>query len=225
MDIMQWLFYKVYSRIVPNYYFLLRKEVKSCRTVIDLGCGNASPLKYIKSKNQYTVGVDRFEPYLKKSKERFIHDKYIKSDILKLDLPAKSFECAMALDVIEHFEKKEGWKLINAMERLAQKKIVLVTPNGFVPQEIIDSNLYQQHKSGYNYTEMKKMGFRVYGVNGHKALRKEEANYRYSPRWIWFIISEITQLYTCFFPKNAYQILCVKKAGSKSPNFFTKRDF
>ena len=215
MSIRKWLFYKAYSRFIPNYYFLLRRETKNCRTVIDLGCGNTSPGKYVKSKNHYWVGVDRFEPYLTQSSYHKIHDKYIKSDILKLKMPAKSFECAMALDVIEHLEKKDGSKLINIMEALASKKIIIFTPNGFLPQKIKNGNIFQEHKSGYSCEEMKKMGFNVYGVNGYKGLRKEEAGFKYSPRWIWFFISELTQFLAYFFPKKAYQIFCVKSIEGK----------
>jgi SAM-dependent methyltransferase len=214
MNILSWLYYKVYSNIVPNYLFLLKREIKDCQTVIDLGCGTKSPAKYVRSKKQYWVGVDGFGPSIEKSKKQRIHDKYIESDILKLKLPAKSFECAIALDVIEHLGKKEGWQLLIQMEALASKKIIVFTPNGFLPQKTIDENTLQEHKSGYSYFEMRKRGFRIYGVNGLRSLREERAGYKHSPRWFWFFISELTQFYTCFFPKKAYQILCVKTVGA-----------
>jgi len=215
MNILPWLYYKVYSNIVPNYLFLLKREIKDCRTVIDLGCGTSSPAKYIRSKKQYWVGVDGFGPYIEKCKELKIHNTYIKSDIFKLKLPPKSFECAIALDVIEHLEKKEGEQFLKQMEALASIKIIIFTPNGYVPQKTIDENILQKHKSGYSYFEMRKMGFRVFGVNGLQRLRGEQAAYNYSPRWLWFFISELTQFYTYFFPKKAYQILCVKTVGAK----------
>ena len=221
MNILSWLYYKVYSNIVPNYLFLLKRKIKDCRTVIDLGCGTKSPAKYVRSKKQYWVGVDAFGPYIEKCKELKIHDTYIKSDILELKLPPKSFECAIALDVIEHLEKKEGGQLIEQMEALASKKIIVFTPNGYVPQKMIDKNILQEHKSGYSYFEMRKMGFRVFGVNGHQRLRGEQAAYNYSPRWLWFFISELTQLYTCFFPKKAFQILCVRSTAAKDPRLIT----
>jgi len=215
MNILPWLFFKVYSSLVPNYLYLLKREIKDCRTVIDLGCGTSSPAKYVRSKKQYWVGVDGFGPAIENSKKQRIHNEYIESDILKLKLPEKSFECAIALDVIEHLRKKEGWQLLIQMEALASKKIIVFTPNGFLPQKTIDENTLQEHKSGYSYFEMRKRGFRIYGVNGLRSLRGERAGYKHSPRWLWFFISELTQFYTCFFPKKAYQILCVKTVGAK----------
>jgi len=81
----------------------------------------------------------------------------------------------------------------NAMENVANNKIVLFTPNGFVPQTD-DKNPWNRHRSGWTAEEMKRRGYRVIGMNGLKHLKGEYATPKYKPKLLWYMISEITQL-------------------------------
>jgi len=71
-----------------------------------------------------------------------------------------SFDCVLASDVIEHFSKEEGYKLIEMMEKIARRKVIIYTPNGFLKQGEYDNNPWQVHKSGWNVKEMKKFFLR-----------------------------------------------------------------
>ena len=99
------------------------------------------------------------------------------------------------------------------MEKIAKNKVIIMTPNGFLPQGIYYNNPWQVHKSGWTVKEMKKRGYKVIGINGWKPLRGECARLRFWPKYFWLRISEITQFFVRNKPEKAFQILCVKTKG------------
>jgi len=207
---------ELYLRIFTNYEQELELSLKGCKTILDIGCGNSSPIKSF-SKNIYSVGVDAFSPNIEKSKRSGIHNKYFNIDVMGIGKKFKpdSFEGVLASDLIEHLTKKEGIKLIEMMEKIAKKKIIIFTPNGFLPQGEHDENPWQVHKSGWKVKEMKNRGYKVIGINGLKFLRGESASIKFWPKPLWKIISDITQLFVRNNPKRAYQILCIKDKYKK----------
>src|SRR3990170_2553627 len=111
----------IYTKIFPDLVSELGKELNDCKSVLDIGCGDDSPIKFF-SRRFYSEGVDIFLPSINKSKKETIHNKYHKMNILAIDKKFKpnSFDCVLALDVIEHLDKKGGLKLIKKMERIAK---------------------------------------------------------------------------------------------------------
>src|SRR5688572_21983719 len=106
--------------------------------------------------------------------------------------------------------KKDGYRLLKIMNKIAKKRVIILTPNGFVPQTGKDNEL-QEHLSGWSVSDFRKMGFKVLGRYGLKNLRKEKAELKYKPKVIWSLISEASNiLYTKNNPKEAYSLLCYK---------------
>jgi SAM-dependent methyltransferase len=194
----------------PTYVNLLNRELRGCKSVLDLGCGSGSPLKYVK-KTFYSVGVDTYWPSIEKSRKAGIHDKYVKEKVLNVRFKEGSFDCVVALDLIEHLDKKDGHRLIRLMDRIASKKVVIFTPNGFLKQDAVEGNPYQLHKSGWSAEEMKTLGFDVYGLNGIKSIRGEQARIKRRPKLFWEAVSMATQPFVFRRPKHAFQIFCVKR--------------
>jgi SAM-dependent methyltransferase len=197
-----------------QYTRLLEKEiVNDCQTLLDVGCGTSSPIQKFSHKLRHTVGVDCFPEALAKSQSLGIHHQYILADVLSLDknFAARSFDCVAALDLIEHLPKADGRQLIAMMEKIAKKKIIIFTPNGFLPQGADDNNPWQVHRSGWTVGEMKKLGFRVCGINGLKPLRGEYSLIRLRPTWFWTPISWLSQLVVTNRPEHAFQLLCIKE--------------
>lgn len=203
---------RLYYRIFWPYERYLDKEIGNSRTLLDLGCGYPSPIKSFSTRLN-SVGVDLFEPYIEKSRAEKIHNEYRKINVLDAgsEFEEKSFDCVLASDLIEHLTKEDGEKLIHIMEDLAMKKVVIFTPNGFLYQPAQDGNEYQRHLSGWSVEEMKDRGYKVIGINGWKPLRKEFAEIRFRPAFLWTIISNLTQIIVKYFPKQAFAILCVKE--------------
>jgi SAM-dependent methyltransferase len=183
---------------------------KNCKHVLDLGCGPSSPIKFL-SGNSHSIGVDIFQPSIENSVRKGIHDDYFLTDVRYIEgrVKPKSFDCVVALRLIEHLEKDEGIRLIEMMETIARKKVVISTPNGFVARTQSEGNMWMAHKSGWTVEEMRKRGYTVIGLDGWKRLRGEYGTFRYSPMF-WSSVSRLTQLFVRNRPENAFAILCVK---------------
>jgi SAM-dependent methyltransferase len=196
----------------PTYINVLKKASMDCESLLDVGCGYSSPVQYL-NKNINSVGLDAFEPNIVKSKNKGIHKDYVigNFDSLEKLFKRNSFDCVLANDVIEHLSKEDGLIFLENLLRIAKKKVIIFTPNGFLPQGPIGGNIWMTHKSGWEVEEMKDLGFKVYGINGLKPLRGERCKIKYKPLFFWTIISFLTQLFTYRRPQYASQIFCVKE--------------
>jgi len=208
----KFIYNNIHRKIFPDYPMELGKVVGNVDTLLDVGCGDDSPVQFL-SPDIYKVGVDIFEPSIKASKKKNLHSDYVKLNVLEIGdyFEESSFDCAVATDLIEHLEKKDGYELIRQMEKVSRKRIVLFTPNGFLEQGEYNQNPWQIHHSGWTPGEMEEMGFKVYGINGMKNLRGEYSRIKYKPYLLFRILSDITQFYTKNRPEHAFQILCVKE--------------
>ncbi|MEK6826418.1 MAG: methyltransferase domain-containing protein [Nanoarchaeota archaeon] len=202
---------KLYKILTGDYIGELRKLIGNSTTVLDLACGANSQLKWFKNEF-YSIGVDIFEPSIQKSKELAIHNEYIMIDVSEIrnKFNENSFDCVLALDLIEHLDKEQGFKLLKDMEGIASKKTIIFTPNGYLPQGEIAGNPWHKHKSGWTVKDMQKNGYKVIGIGGWKFLRKETGLMKYRPHIFWKIISDISQFFVRNHPKFAFQLLCVK---------------
>ena len=205
----------VWKQHFPNlayitYITTLRSLLEDCGTILDIGCGDSSPLQYVYDSK--IIGVEGYEPSYKKALALRTHDKlhYLKVSDLKSSFKEGEFDACAALDIIEHLPKEQGWELIEAMERIARKKVLIATPNGFLPQMSRDGNL-QEHVSGWTRDEFAHKGFTVFGMQGLKCLRTEYHALKYRPKIFWGIISEMTHYaWTRRHPDSAAALLCVK---------------
>lgn len=208
------IYHKTYLRVFPRFPKEFGKSLVGINSLLDVGCGSHSPIRPF-SKSFYSVGVDLYEPSIEKSKQDGIHNDYKKIDVLEIgnNFKPDSFDCVIALDVIEHLTKEEGYKLLDMMEKIARKKVIIYTPNGFIPQGADDGNLWQIHKSGWSTEDMKKRGYKVIGENGLQKIRKEIAPKVKDNLVIYLFlnfIADLTQIFIKYKPENSFQILCIK---------------
>ena len=201
-----------HKRPSPGVINYLRRDLAGCESVLDLGCGYGSPLHHCAV--PFSVGVELFEPYLQESRKKAIHSQYIKADIRKLELKARSFDAVIAVDVLEHLTKQEGAELLDRMEEWARKKVIVFTPNGFLHQGCCDGDPLQQHRSGWRVEELREAGYKVYGINGWKKLRGHRTSIKYRPAFLWARICDLTQKITYYHPALAFQLLAVKEIKS-----------
>ena len=211
---------RFFSGIFHTTVYCLKKELGNCETVLDLGCGSSSPLQYCKSV-KYSVGVETFPPYLEESKKRKIHNESIKKRVEEVDFPEKSFDAVIMVEVLEHLSEEIGYTLLKNAEKWAKKKVIVSTPNGFMPQRQRDGNPFQKHLSGWNKKTLEKLGFKCRGLAGFKVLRSEypdeeteddfTASIRFRPRLFWFFVATLSQLAAYPVPGLAFELFCVKK--------------
>lgn len=203
---------KLFGRWSGCYMDLLGRELtEGCDSILDVGCGKESPVRLLAKRPRHLFGVDGFMPALANSRARGIHDANACLDILSIArvFKPKSFDAVVALDLIEHFEKKEGLLLLGDLESIARKKVIVYTPNGFLPQGTLEGNPYQVHRSGWEPAEMAALGYAVYGVNGIKIFRSK-SGLPWWPQAVWRRITFATQPLVEHHPDRAFQMLCVK---------------
>ncbi|WP_286818478.1 class I SAM-dependent methyltransferase [Desulfobacter sp. UBA2225] len=195
------------------YVNLLEQEIiGSCQTLLDIGCGNGGHIRGCSPYLKKAVGVDAFPEVVTKARESGFYTETILAGVDQLTelFEEHSFECVLAFDLIEHLEKAEGLALITVMEKLSSKKVVIFTPNGFLPQGPIQGNPYQVHQSGWSASEMKSLGYTVYGVHGFKDILGEESLPKWRPYRFWKLVTVLFQPLFLKMPNMAFQIFCVK---------------
>lgn len=116
--------------------------------------------------------------------------------------------------------KKTGYEILKRAEKWAKKKVIVSSPNGYIPQKEVDDNHLQKHLSGWNYLEMKELGFKTRGLAGLRILRQEVQNdtmgddlmnsIRFSPAPFWFAVTCLSQILVYFFPALGYGVFSVK---------------
>ena len=193
-------------------YWNLERLLRDSDSVLDLGCGEYSPLVRV-TKHFTSVGVDAYLPSIAKSKKLKIHDRYIICDLLSIDkkIKPKSFDAVIMLDVVEHFSKKNGLRLLKQAERIARKKVVVLTPNPYYRQDELGGNPYQLHKSGWKLKEFQNRGYCVRGLRGWKSLRREYATIFLKPWLFWATLSFLSEPLLYFWPEASYHFLAVKR--------------
>jgi hypothetical protein len=196
----------------------LRKALLGCQTVLDVGCGSAPTLRQLEVPR--CVGLEGYRPDFEKARSLNTQDELIFGDVRELTTLFKpgQFDACIAMDVIEHLTKADGLKFMRDMELIAKKKVVIFTPNGFLPQrQSADSDL-QAHFSGWEAGEMKGHGYEVTGMLGPKNLRGEYHAIKRRPAIFWAAISTLNQtLWVHRQPEKAAAILCTKTLSNSLP--------
>ncbi len=211
---------RIVSFLFPTVVYCLKRELSGCESVLDLGCGPSSPLQYCRDVKK-SLGVEIFDEYLKASKSKNIHSKYLKKDILDLDFPKDSFDAVIMIEVLEHLPEKVGRKILKKAEKWARKKLIVSSPNGFLPQKSLDDNPWQKHLSGWSYKKMSGLGFTCHGLAGFKFFRREvqsttmgddmTATIRFQPKSFWFVIASLSQILAYHLPRSAFGLFSIKK--------------
>lgn len=195
-----------------HYYREVERCLIGCSSVLDIGCGELSPLSHMSVEAPFVVGLDGHFKSLKASYARGIHHAYIMADLRLVGqlLRPESFDAVVALDVIEHLTKQDGLQLLDWLEMIACKRIILVTPSGFRSQQSSPDNPFQSHLSGWTASELTRLGYRVRGIRGLRITRRDFAIPTISPRRIGEAVSYATQPLARVRPSWAYQLIAIK---------------
>jgi len=213
------------SKYLPfSYLWVFRVLVgKDVKTILDIGCGDGNFMKGLAVGEKWKIiGIDIYPKSLEEAREKNVYADLIKGDIIKIakDLVNKKqkFDLVFCSATIEHLSKKDGFILLRQVEKLASKKIIFGTPNGFMnnPKKFLGENKYQVHKSGWTQKEFEELGYKVYGA-GLKGVWSEEGYARsniplvsISSRLLSLMLSPL--LY--FFPSLSEDLISLKDMGS-----------
>lgn len=181
------------------------------QTGLDLGCGTGSKLPHDRLR---WFGVDVHLPSLLQARRKRIYQGLVCASVINIGdwIRPKSVDVVIAVDLIEHFNKKESMSLIHAMESIARKLVVILTPNGFVRQDnrVVKENPYMQHRSGWTVNEMAGLGYRVVGYNGWKGFVGPRGYVRRRLVNLFQILMIISRPWVECRPELAFHLLCLK---------------
>lgn len=188
------------------------------RSLLDVGCGSSALLQPVCARIPFTVGVDAHDESIHCSRAAGVHKDYVCMDILGVadHFGPASFDVVTALDVIEHLEKGDGFKLLEVLETVARRLVVVFTPNGFLPQSAIEDNPWQVHRSGWHVADFEGRGYEVLGMNGWKPLRGEGWQPRIRPPALGHRLSAVTQPLVTHRPRRAFQLLALRNQPAAS---------
>jgi len=158
---LEWLAFRLPFSARKKYDSLIAKYLGDVHTVLDVGCGQGLYHSY---KKYETTGIDIYEDDLAKAKELGNYTKLVCGDVRELPFDAKSFDAVTAFEIIEHLKKDEGIKLLDSIENIARKRVVVSTPwgNDLSPKD--KWNPFMEHQSGWFPKEFTERGYKIYPV-------------------------------------------------------------
>lgn len=183
---------KFLQKIPYSYHWIIKNHLsKNINTVLDLGCGEGNFMADLSHGENWSItGVELYQPSVLKAQKTGVYKKVVTSDILKYVFSTKEkFDLVFCSQVIEHIKKPDGLKLLDKIEKIAKKQVVVCTPIGFikfdrVEVEIEDDNPLEEHQSGWLPQEFMKRGYKVYG-QGAKFIYGESGLIRFLPKVFW----------------------------------------
>lgn len=148
----------IYHKLIwfPSIAWYLRKELRDCSSILDLGCGSNSTPRYF-PRTFFANGVEAWKNSTTESKRKHMHDEYVLADITSLELSEESVDAVLLHEVLEHLTKDDGKSLVKKMSGVARRRIILTTPNGFIPQWD-ETYPLQMHKSEWEKSDLEKVG-------------------------------------------------------------------
>ena len=201
-----------YVHPYSSFRGVIRSTLKEASSVVDIGCGKGalgSTMRHWRGRTRYTVGVDAYVPYLRYCQKQRLYDELVACDVRFLPFVNRAFEDVLSIEVIEHLPKTEGLRLLEELERIGSKQLVISTPYGYM--EMYHKNLVpledslMKHRSGWLPEEFARRGYTVRGQNGPRILPRDMAY------WLSFLLP-----LTYFSPASSYGMICFKELAPKS---------
>lgn len=192
----------------------------SVKVALDIGCGVTSLLTKFRPR-LITVGLDAFT--IEAATKLQAHDHYISTDIASVSIEAvqeelyrlcgrRRADLVTLFGVIEHVPKQVGLQMLDKIERLSSRYILIETPNGFVPQGPEYGNPYQRHLSGWFPHEFEGYGYKVHGSLGTRYLRgyMGEPRLRLPGMRLFDNVVMARLFMTHHFPQHAFNLCAIK---------------
>lgn len=198
--------------------WLLKSTIGNIKTILDLGCGDGTLMELLSYGEKWQItGVDIYGKDIETARKRNFYKKLIRGDLLKTiknNRLNSKYDVIFFSQAIEHVSRNQGERILDEIERLAKKRIIVGTPRGFMeqPHEFLDGNPYQVHKSGWSIEDFTSRKYRVYGVGflpiwSHDGLGR---NANVFTMFIANIISYLMSPIVYYFPTLAAGVIAVK---------------
>ncbi len=183
-------------------------------SALDVGCGTGSRLPF---EGKQWFGVDIHFPSLLSAREKHNYAGLVCADIRQIAqvFEVKSIASVVAIDLVEHLDKRQATSLIRIMESLARCRVVILVPNGHVDQDatVVATNPWMQHRSSWSAAEMQDLGYQVRGYSGWKACAGHRGWIRRRLDALFQIMMTVSQPIVENRPRWAFHLLCWKDVG------------
>jgi hypothetical protein len=184
--------------IIARELEVLSKKIDSSETIkiLDIGAGPGKYwnekvlLDFFKKRKVELTLFDASEDSGLESPSQLISiSKVVGIAPKDLDLFQDSeFDLVIALDLVEHLSKDNGYLLLYHLDRLASKSSLIFTPNGFVWQPPALNNPFNAHLSGWKPKELRRLGWKKqYGNLGLSCFLGPYGLLKYNSRLIGII--------------------------------------
>jgi hypothetical protein len=209
------------SRIIAKELEVLSNEIEPDKIirVLDIGAG---PAKYwndkvlldffCKRKVEITLFDATEESGLASPSELISVSKIVGIAPNDLDTFGDSeFDLVIALDLIEHLTKEDGYSLLYQLDRLALKSSLIFTPNGFVWQPPSLNNPFNAHISAWKPRELRQLGWKQqYGNVGFSFFVGPYGLLKYNSRVI-NLLNTLALPIVRFFPSLGFSFTAIKR--------------
>lgn len=140
----------------------INTKTKNSKSVVELGAGFFNRLSNIDKNISLKIGIEIWKPYIDNAKYNDCIK--IQGDIKNYKKLLESYELdtVMIVDVLEHFDKEDGFKLIEDLKQNFNK-IILMLPIGRYEQDKdvtgFGAHEYQTHRSYWYDEDALKLNF------------------------------------------------------------------
>jgi len=184
--------------------FVMTLLVEKGKSYLDVACGRGKWGYLIKTSHKHPnriIGGDIDVQSIGYVKFHNVYDEVVVLDGRYLPFRDKSFDIVLAIEVIEHMKKSEGYKLLDEAERVAKEKVVVPTP-------LLGARYWyskKEHVSRWAVSDFRKKGYTVRGV-GFSLLG------RFTTYRLVFALAPLAY----YIPWMSYILLAWKKLDKKS---------
>jgi hypothetical protein len=138
----------------------INEKTNGSNVVLELGAGFFDRLQHVNGGVTKRIGIEIWQPYIDNAK--FNGCIKIKGDVFDYDklVDRSDFDTVMIIDVLEHFNKDDAFKLLDRLKS-DFNKILLMIPEGSHPQETdvtgFGAHEYQKHRSTWSRYEFESL--------------------------------------------------------------------
>lgn len=147
--------------------------------ILDVGCGFGKwghlcltnyweTHNYVPGIRPEISGCDGYAPNVELAQASGAYKECRLVNFPPLPYESESFDTVLVIEVVEHLKAEQAAQLIAEAKRIARKRVIVSTPN--FPdfraghQTITGMNNLDSHLSYWSRLQLKKLGFRLYGV-------------------------------------------------------------
>lgn len=140
----------------------INSNTENSQSVVELGAGFFNRLSNVHSSVKTKIGIEIWKPYIDNAKYNNCIKIHGNIKMYKYLLDGYNLDTVMIIDVLEHFNKDDAFKLI---ENLKQdfNKILLMLPAGKFEQDKditgFEAHDFQKHRSYWYDDDLEKLNF------------------------------------------------------------------